>query len=237
LWRLARISVAALLVVGLGACKQGDPDSVSTARSTSILPSESTAVPDAPPESSYWTERPDLPLDLYYDLMIGVSLLEFDVAAGEGGDWEVKQEEFIAGCMKDDGFTYYPRQIEPLVEGESDISVRYRRLNVPWLPEDLADVQRYGYGLSLPEVVSTEPTIAPSAPDRNQEYVASLSASAQNAYRVAMVGTEMAAYELSDVNTVPMPELGGCMGEAERAHPYPYGRVHDESPLPPGTEN
>jgi hypothetical protein len=95
---------------------------------------------------------------------------------GLGNDWEVKQEDFIAVCMKKGGLEYYPRDVKPLADGHSDIVFGvppgFFTVDIPWLPDDLAGVERYGYGHSdSPEPatggggVVNVPTDAPVDPD------------------------------------------------------------------------
>ncbi|MDR2373697.1 MAG: hypothetical protein LBD77_06305, partial [Bifidobacteriaceae bacterium] len=48
--------------------------------------------------------------------------------------------------------------------------------------------------------------------------------------RVALLGAELADYDLAAVDSVPMPEMGGCMGGANEAHPYPWIAVVEDSP-------
>jgi hypothetical protein len=127
-------------------------------------------------------ERPELPLDGYGDLANRAQETDSAIANRDGGVWEVKQEEFIAACMKQAGFIYYPREVKPLAAGESStgLTPAGRRLWVPWLPDDLVDAERYGYSYSKPiEVIGNTPVADPSVRDPNEEYVASLSAPAR----------------------------------------------------------
>jgi hypothetical protein len=178
-------------------------------------------------------ERPELPLDYYSDLVDLSYSAQAEIASGDGGKWEVQQEEFIAECMKGEGFSYYPRKTKQAESDAEEVSVGDRRLWLAWLPEDLAEVERYGYGHTDPDasssVLQQEPTDAEMDP--NSEYLASLSASGQSQYRVALMGAELAAYNVeAGLETVPLPELGGCMGAAEQKYPYPYVETLAESP-------
>jgi hypothetical protein len=181
-------------------------------------------------------ERTALPLDHYGDLANQADQTMSDIANQDGGVWEVKQEEFIASCMKDTGFAYYPRDVKPPArsDGSSGSGAEPgRRLWVPQLPEELADVERHGYGHSKPAEVIDNAAAAEQARqgDRNEEYVASLSESAQRQYKVALMGEALAEYDLlADFDSVPLPDLGGCMGGAAEAHPYPLMKAMDESP-------
>jgi hypothetical protein len=177
-------------------------------------------------------DRPELPLDRYGDLMVQADLAMFARAGADGGDWEVEQEDFIAACMKEAGFEYQPRAVAPLVEGESDIKAGVRRLSLPWLAEDLAQVERYGYGYSTAgEIVENAPLDDPAEPDPNAAYLASLSESARRAYDVAMVGSAHAAYIDSGLpDGVAAPEIGGCAGAARLAHPDAAAAVMSDAP-------
>jgi hypothetical protein len=182
-----------------------------------------------------WMDRPELPLDRYGDLANQADQKTSDIANQDGGDWEIGQEEFIAACMKEAGFTYYPREIEAAAEtedGRTGLVRAGRRLWIPWLPDSLTEVERYGYGYSRPtEIIDNAAAAEQTEPEPNDEYVAALSLSAQNQYMIALMGKEMAEYDLlSDVDSVPLPDLGGCMGGAEDAHPYPLPQALAESP-------
>ncbi|MDR2378297.1 MAG: hypothetical protein LBD70_02550, partial [Bifidobacteriaceae bacterium] len=193
-----------------------------------------TPAPDAAPQSKQWIDGPDLPIDYYSDLIVLAQLRDMDIAAAGGGTWEVEQEEFTAQCMKGKGFTYYPRQVEASTAGESDVKAGFHGLMVPWLPDDLADVERYGYGHFSPDVLPSQDLTAlePAAPDPNAQYVAALSASAQAAYKAALYGAEHAAYSSEDfLPDTAAPPIGGCMGDAILAHPMPLLEVVDQSPL------
>lgn len=224
--RRAMVGAASAAIVVLGGCTSGDDAAPTGAPSGSGSSSSSWAPPEGVPVAREWMERPALPLDYYADEANQADHVMSDIANQDGGVWEVKQEEFIAACMKEAGFTYYPREVEPAAEGESPFgsgSGAGRRLWVPQLPEDLADAERYGYGYSRPtESIDQAPTSASGEPNRNEEYVASLSPSAQKQYRVALMGKDLAEYHLvADIDTVALPEMGGCMGAASEAHPYP----------------
>jgi hypothetical protein len=185
-------------------------------------------IPDGMPEARQWTDWPgDLPLVYYLDLVTQANVRLADLAFADGGAWEVQQEEFIAECMKEQGFTYYQTEVELPRNGESDIQFSSSQaLWVPWLAEDLTVVERYGYGYWNAQGLLGSGLLPTQAPreeeiDPNGEYLASLSESAREAYEVALMGAEMAAYDLSTFETVPMPDLGGCMGAADKAHPQP----------------
>ncbi|MDR2380600.1 MAG: hypothetical protein LBE08_05400, partial [Bifidobacteriaceae bacterium] len=210
------------LLVPLGGCDSAGRGGGDGAGGEAGSPSSAAPAPGGIPESRAWIERPELPFDYYSDLFIQAQLRASDLATADGGAWEAEQEEFIASCMKAEGFEYFPRVADGAEEdAESMIRVGDRRLWVPWLPEDLADVEKYGYGMLESETGSQDSLGGSGAPDRNAEYTAALSASALREYRVALLGAELADYDLAAVDSVPMPEMGGCMGGANEAHPYP----------------
>jgi hypothetical protein len=176
-------------------------------------------------------ERSEQPVDYYSDLIDQVTLRMDEFVSADGGGWEVKRDEFIGSCMKAKGFGYYPNEVEPVEEGESDIRAGDRRLWVPWLPDDLAEVERYGYGyLNLSPAADHMPSLDPAS-DLNERYVASLSVSAQREYQVALMGAELADYVSSGAPMdIALPEMGGCWAEADRAHPSPVLRAAEELP-------
>ncbi|MDR2373049.1 MAG: hypothetical protein LBD77_02870 [Bifidobacteriaceae bacterium] len=230
--RAVGVGLAGVLVLaGLVGCSPDDSPGVS-APTGSGSPPPSWAAAGEVPRSRAWIERPSTGLDYYADLVSATNLRMSEKASGDGGAWEVKQEEFIAGCMKEAGFEYYPSGVDPAEGGESDISLgEDGRLWVAWLPDDLAEVERYGYGYWVPgDSMAVQVADESVEPDANSVYVAALSPSAAQAYRVALMGAELAAYDLADFESVAVPDMGGCMGAANEAHPYPVAQEMEESP-------
>jgi hypothetical protein len=219
-----------LAIGGLAACDTGGSNpSVSAAQPGPTL---SAALVGDVPQSKLWIDRPDLPLDYYTDLVTSAQLRMSDIGTADGGLWEVQQQESIAACMKSRGFEYYPSANELAEDGDPDIRSGDRRLWVPWLPDDLASVERYGYGYSDPaQGVGNALSSQPAEVDPNQQFVASLSPEAQRKYQVALLGEALADYVLAgaDINR-PVPELGGCTGDANEAHPQPFVEAMKESP-------
>ena len=218
------------LVFALGACQSG-VDSGTPSTSIPMSPGNSAggALAAGAYEAKMWMSRPELPIDYYADLVDLAYARVDEIAAGDGGTWEVEQEDFIATCMRGEGFEYFPREIESPAEGYSVLEASDHRLWIPWLPEELEDVERLGYGYLASEGVTTL-VEASAEPDANAQYVASLSSAAQKEYQVAMLGAELAEYDLADIASVPLPEMGGCAGEASKLYPYPYGQALESSP-------
>jgi hypothetical protein len=190
------------------------------------------------PESKRRMGRPEMPLDYYFGLIDQANgqFLE-EMAAGDS-DWEVKQEEFVAECMKQQGFKYQPWGVEPQGDGPSDILGGVpTTVDVPWLPEDRTEVERYGYGYYFPPEQPDHGPLSQVDPegdaelDPNADYVASLSESARHEYEVALYGADWAAYDLSGFESVPAPEMGGCTGQAWEKYPSPVVVAFDESPV------
>ncbi|MDR0594069.1 MAG: hypothetical protein LBG60_12610 [Bifidobacteriaceae bacterium] len=189
-------------------------------------------MPAEMPESRAWIERPDLPLDYYADLVVQADLQMSSAATADNGAWEIEQEKAIADCMKRNGFEYHPRQVELLEEGD-DVSYSGHRLWIPWLADDIADVERWGYGYSYPETTATQAEAGATAePDPNEEYVASLSSAAQDEYRRALMGADLAEYYISESYSsgAEIPEMGGCWAEAIDAVPSPVDLAMQTSP-------
>ncbi|MDR1442392.1 MAG: hypothetical protein LBJ02_08420 [Bifidobacteriaceae bacterium] len=227
---LAVGAVLALGGLGLGACQSGD----------GTPPPEGAGEQERLggfPEAKRWIDRPEMPLDYYFALVNQANLRPVELASATGGEWEAKQEEDIAECMKGEGFEYYPKDIAPAADGPSDIAGGApSTLQVPWLPDDLALVEQYGYGRLSPNTTEwpgasqADPEASP-APDPNADYAESLSPQARHEYDVALMGAEFAAYDLADYETVAAPEMGGCMGRAWEAHPYPALVALGEPPV------
>jgi hypothetical protein len=226
--------LAIFAVCLIGGCESGGGGGKASATPVGSA-SAGSAVPGDVPEASMWMDRPDLPFDTISDLINQTYIQMSDTAAADGGAWEVKQEKHIASCMKKKGFEYYPNVIEPSeTEGESMFRVGDRKLWIPWLPDDLKEVERYGYGYYVPDGSKAVevPTVAPEEKDPNQEYVDSLSAAAQKEYQIAMVGAERAEYEQQSYpDSVTAPDWGGCRGEATERYPDSWMRTVEESPL------
>jgi hypothetical protein len=223
-----------LAVAGVGGCKADDSHrAASPSTQHSSAPASLAARGDAP-EARLWVDRAELPFDYYSDLIAATYLRMSDVASGDGGQWEIEQEKWIASCMKDKGFEYYPKAVEPPAEGASNDQAGDRKLWVPWMPDDLAEVERYGYGYSQ-GIGPSDTAAAPETddqPDRNADYVSSLSHSAQEEYQIALMGRELADWFAQGADPgAPLPAQGGCMLGASEAHPYPWAQVAEESPI------
>lgn len=207
----AAVAALALAVVGPGIRQSSDRGAGSPSAGS---PASATA--DEAPAAKQWMERPDLPFDYYWDLFDQAQLRDQEIAQAEGGDWEVAQEEFTDNCMAAEGYEYYPREIEPNSQGGwNAVALGDRKLWVPWLPDDLAGVERHGYGRLTGEIVyQVDPEAADAAQaaaaDPNREYADSLDAWARGEYQSA---------------------LSRCAAEADAAHPYVLPEVLENSPL------
>jgi hypothetical protein len=233
------LAVVAVVIVVAAACLVGcDSGGGAVEPSSSGSVGVGSLVPDEMPESKDSMERPEMPLDYYFGLISRANGQFTDTVAAGDSNWEVKQEEFIAACMKKQGFQYEPRDVKALVDGPSDIVGGVpTTVYVPWLPESRADVERYGYGYYYPPeetdhgpISQVDPEIEVE-PDPNADYVASLSKSARREYEVALYGADWSAYDLSSFESAAAPEMGGCTGQAWEEHPAPVVRAFDESPV------
>ncbi|MDR2565057.1 MAG: hypothetical protein LBC97_03165 [Bifidobacteriaceae bacterium] len=131
--------------------------------------------------------------------------------------WLVAFEEFTAQCMKDAGFTYYPETDALELDAESTERPGLM-LAIPWLPSDVDDVRRFGYGVSPSEEVSLEGQALPEAEARNAQYREGLSAAAQREYDFALMGHY-------DYATAANPDPGACRTLGQAAHPAPATRT------------
>lgn len=133
---------------------------------------------------------------------------------GGRAEYNPAQEEAVARCMADQGFTYIPvrpPEDEPLVIEEPPGQVRGTR----------SFATRYGYGVAWQSEKyppGNEEAAEPDPSDPNQQLLASMSSTERAAYELALHGT---------MNDPPDPDEGpkpprwqdwGCSGQARWDH-------------------
>ncbi|MDR0627839.1 MAG: hypothetical protein LBG11_11415 [Bifidobacteriaceae bacterium] len=167
-----------------------------------------------PPEAQMWTLLPsDTPLAKYRQYLAG-STAEVEGIISDASQANDEREAIVADCMKQAGFVYHPLPYGGPLEAPEDLwLVRSWKLYVPPLSADRAEVEKWGYGISL-EMETFEEQFeknrnpeAKEVSQRNEEYVNSLTPAAQKEYQMALVGFE-------EVTDGPNPEFQGCVGEA-----------------------
>jgi hypothetical protein len=162
-----------------------------------------------------------MPVQSYYDaidLVLDAAEQESEAAYG---DWMSKSETAIAECMEDAGFTYYPLDEEsgPALEELLPDPVSGVDLDVPWLPATLEETQRFGYGITPVDGLTTAEVSRSEAQAKNDEYRASLPAGDGNEYDLSLTGYGTGA------------DLGyredNCTAKAEKAFPVPAVNTPD----------
>lgn len=233
--RVTGLVIAAILV-GLSGCAPdgsslvggGPPPSSTTSPPAPLIPSPSPVTSSAEGGSgqgqrwaSIRTPAPEgLPLVTYWKLVHRAQDYESGIedSNAEAARLEAK-ETFLAKCMKEHGFLYFPkiRQAGENEEYAAILASRQRgNLPVPALDDDRSMVTSRGYGLMSPTRELAEKTSS-TIPDDNDKYLRSLAPSERKEYDLAMLGTEpdKAAVDPSG------PDLSGCMWKAERDYPAP----------------
>jgi hypothetical protein len=150
------------------------------------------------PEARQWIESP-VPLAYTPYREAANAVVEAARASQVDGliAWWDQSEQIVAACMKEEGFEYYPTVYTPEAPATDD-AARYGLagdiLDVPWLPSTRAEVERVGYGaLGVSEVMGSEQfesDVDDPAAARNEEYLASLSDTAREAYYFALAGLD-----------------------------------------------
>jgi hypothetical protein len=135
----------------------------------------------------------ELPFFRYYELARRVVAAAYDGADEASDEVYRLEEQSTATCMKEKGFTYFPREppetedAEPVWNGfplNGDALTE-----MPVLPDTLDEVRRVGYGvLALGEYTGSDQFEITTDDTANQEYYESLSDSAKRAYMLALVG-------------------------------------------------
>ena len=157
-----------------------------------------------------------LPLDAYMNSLTGLSGSLADIQKHKYQS-DLKRENFIAACMKRNGFSYTPEAVKS-TQTTSQVGPQQSDL------DSKAWVQKYGYGdVYTPEGMtgaveraqeaagSAKISGAVTANDPNSRYRRSLSVAEQEAYDTALYGTEAA--NLSPDGTRDWQKLG-CSGAA-----------------------
>jgi hypothetical protein len=129
--------------------------------------------------------------------------------------WHDESEGFVAGCMKEAGFDYFPVEYDPTAPKEvaREAYPQGDVLDIPGLPGTLAETQRVGYGVVSAGEYSGGDEFSEPASDRNSEYFESLSASARRQYHLALYGVD------PDSDQVLNPD--NCGDKAIALYPMP----------------
>ncbi|MDR2565804.1 MAG: hypothetical protein LBC97_07035 [Bifidobacteriaceae bacterium] len=136
----------------------------------------------------------ELPFAPYYEAARRVVAVARDVEQAAWDDVYRAQQQIIAKCMKESGFTYFPLEPTPPAEASEDVYGPYALTgdtlgDVPVLPNTLDETLKVGYGvLSMGEYTGAFEPGPLEGEAENSEYYESLSDSARQAYDLALVG-------------------------------------------------
>jgi hypothetical protein len=207
------------------ACTAGATHSESTAASdpgTAVATGPASA--DAPPQAHDSIVSPvELPFAAYFQA--GNTVAQAVVRSDEGprSEWHDNSDAFIAACMKEAGFEYFPTPYtppEPLTE-ETQPFPAHDTLPIPWLPASLEETMRVGYGVGAGValgVAVNDPAIDGGL-NPNDEYANSLSAEARKAYNFAFNGL--------NAETLTYDNPDSCVNRAWQKYPEPQGHNYD----------
>jgi hypothetical protein len=176
------------------------------------------------PKARHWIDSPvPLAYTPYVEGANAVREASRSSQIDERTRWWDSSEAFIAQCMQQAGFEYYPSVYSPkedVNEGAAQYGHPGNVLdNIPWLPETRTEVERVGYGVaSAAELQGDEQLKSDydiNASEKTDQYLASLSASATVAYYLALSGL--------DPETNENKNPGNCQAKAWERYPEPDG--------------
>jgi hypothetical protein len=225
--RLAAVGLIALSTFAVG-CTQVPVPTGEESVSGSAAPSGSTAARAVDggdtPRARRWIDSPvPFAYTPYVEAANAVIEAHRQRLAAERTQWWDRAEAFVAECMRQAGFEYYPSVYVPEAAATEE-TAQYGRSGdvlegVPWLPATRAEVERVGYGVASVSQLRGEdqPELEydTTAAEKTDSYLASLSASAVEAYHLALSGL--------DPETSEVVNPDACQTRAWAKHPEPVG--------------
>ncbi|MDR0594995.1 MAG: hypothetical protein LBG60_17460, partial [Bifidobacteriaceae bacterium] len=237
----ASVLAACCLVAAVGGCTAKSPGAgaASDPAGTTAGPDQSDSASTAAdlPQARRWTDAPaGLPLSPYFDAVARLSEALTAEAEGLGQEWFDNQEAFVAQCMAERGFTYFPQSNQESNQASNQASgggQPYTRpqhyLAIPRLADDRAAVAKVGYGVqAAPPAPGQGADYAQASP--NADYYDSLSLAGQMSYDDSLYGPDQAMYWRGETDAPP-DEMGGCLGTAWAQFPDPAAERAAASPL------
>ena len=197
--RPARPAVLLLACALATACSESGPD-------------EGPATPELQEEAATGPSEPGEPeVETYPIGVIQEFLAQLDAAGAESGAEQQArleaEEEIVAACMRDQGFTYTPVDWSYFAEEGPYTPAPERAVT----EEDLAFAAEFGYG------VSTQSELAPAAGSQpqnpNDAYVAAMSPQEAEAYYDAIYGPGQGQAYIDGLEPYDWTKYG-CMGLA-----------------------
>jgi hypothetical protein len=214
--------VAAFVVAALTACTPGSP--APTSQTSTGGPGEvDQLLPTMSRSATAPAPTPSNPLDEY--LIFFDATMTPEEAQQQTAEQELIKENYVAQCMKQQGFDYIPwvsSYMPEMTEGD-------------WHPEDRAWVERHGYGQLDQALVLPQNTGAVPIPENpNLPYLDSLSESELDAYHAAMDGVSYLwdGNRTGDFGVTPEQwaattwEDYGCTGYAQHQYEVDYPEMN-----------
>ncbi|MDR2566996.1 MAG: hypothetical protein LBC97_13275 [Bifidobacteriaceae bacterium] len=130
----------------------------------------------------------ELPFTPYFDAAEALRAAAKSAVEAELAESWKEHGEFIASCMKQAGFTYYPGDAYTPAPEEPGGVYPDNTLPIPWLPDTAEKAERVGYGVASPAEINPAPAFGSGGADPNIEYEESLSESARREYYMALRG-------------------------------------------------
>jgi hypothetical protein len=165
-----------------------------------------------PKASTVMSSPVELPFARYYRAARRAAVIAAEESEQALNESYRVQEAFLAECMKQAGFSYFPREPPESVEDAETEWGGYvlngDMLDIPQLPETLDEARRVGYGV-MEAYGAEDPLGAVQADAANQEYYQSLSAAAQRSYDLALAGLTA-----DDDPYGTTPAVGNCLSRA-----------------------
>ncbi|MDR3359081.1 MAG: hypothetical protein LBO20_00165 [Bifidobacteriaceae bacterium] len=147
-------------------------------------------MPANPPKLRQQTDSPvPLPYAPYFEAARTVVATAQERGATALRQWYEDSEGFVAACMKEAGFDYFPREYDlDQARQEAETAIpQGDMLDIPYLPSEPEEVERVGYGVITTNEYTGADQFA-ATPDQNSEYFAALSDAAQREYMLALYG-------------------------------------------------
>ena len=145
------------------------------------------------------------PLSKYFEAVYGGELSP-EEQERQFAEEQEQIEELVAQCMQDEGFEYTPN---------TSASTFYSGDGTEYEPDEREWVAQYGYG-AVNSPYSEEPMPEEEYVDPNEDYVATLSESEQNAFYEALYGAGPEEEELAEDGSYEYDwTTAGCQGAAQ----------------------
>ncbi|MGY4643269.1 hypothetical protein [Cellulomonas sp. URHB0016] len=206
--RTRALAVGALLFT-LTACAH-EPGSPAPTGTSSDRPQADSGPTDAPEPSLAVPIPGGTPFSPYF-AQVNALLAQPEETSATAKERHDDVEAYIASCMKDAGFDYFPTEYEK----SEQLAWPWARdvLQLPLLATDRAEVERVGYGVDDVDAQEADRHEL-ETPDKNGVYNGTLGEAAQSEYDYALSGTR------GEDDPDPDP-AGGCFGRASAKYPEP----------------